>query len=220
MAHRYLPPYLLVLLLTLCSCGNRTDNAPVSTIDTIPMMVMQIQKSARLYTSEYKLHKIVTHDDTMAINGSILNKRFSVGLPIGRRKVAIPMTATVKGYIDFAKFSKDNIRRHGNKIEIILPDPELTMTSTQIDHGGIKKRVSIIRSNFTDEEITRYQQQGRQDMIKSLATLGVIENARQSAARQLIPIIEQMGYRQEDITITFRKRFSLNDITKLIRKAN
>lgn len=210
---------MLPLLLTLCSCGNKTQEQKAPPIDTIPMLVMQIQKSSRLYTSEYQLHKIVVHSDTMAIKGSFLSKTFKVGLPMGQRKIAIPLTATVKGYIDFGQFSKDNIRRRGDKIEIILPDPELLMTSTRIDHPSIKKKVSLIRSNFSDEEITHYQQQGRQEMIASLPALGIIDHAQQSAARQLIPLIEQMGYRQENITITFRKKFSLADITKLIRKA-
>lgn len=219
MKHHALATILALPLLALCGCGRQVKEAAPPPIDTIPMMVMQIQKCSRLYTSEYRLHKIVTHDDTMAINGSILNKHFKIGLPVGQRKVAIPMTATVKGYVDFGKFSKANVRRQGDRIEIILPDPELTMTSTEIDHEGIRKRVSVIRSNFSDEEMTRYQQQGRADMIRSLPELGIIESAQQSAARQLIPIVEQMGYKQENIKITFRKRFSLADITQLIKKA-
>lgn len=211
-------PLFITLLIIVSSCGRKTETSEQTPIDTIPMMVMQIQKCSRLYTSEYQLHKIVTYDDPVSINGTMLNKKFKIDLPLGKRKVAIPMTASVKAYVDFNEFSTKNVRRNGDKIEIILPDPEVTMTSTQIDHGEIKKKVSMMRSNFSDEEITRIQQQGRHEMIKTIPNLGIIENARQSAARQLIPIIEQMGFEQDDVTITFRKKFTLNDIPALIKK--
>ncbi|MBM6992176.1 MAG: DUF4230 domain-containing protein [Prevotella sp.] len=213
-----LPLYLLFLILTACGANEQKSETESHPIDTIPMMVMQIQKCSRLYTSEYQLHKIVTYHDSLSFNGSFLSKNFKINLPMGQRKVAIPMTAHVKGYIDFSHFSEKNVRKHGNHIEIILPDPEVTMTSTQIDHEAIKKKVSFFRSNFTDEEMTHIQQQGRQEMIRSLSQLGIIENARQSAARQLIPIIEDLGFQQDQVTITFRKKFTLADLPTLIKK--
>ncbi len=218
MRARHFPFYLLLLLL--CACGQKNQEAEPETqaVDTIPMMVMQIQKCSRLYTSEYQLHKIVTFNDSMSLNGSFLQKDFKIDLPMWRRKLAIPMTAQVKAFVDFSKFSEKNIKRHDGRIEIILPDPQIAMTSTQIDHEEIKKKVSFLRSNFTDEEMTHIQQQGRADIIRSLSRLGIIENARQSAARQLIPILAQMGYEESQITITFRKKFTLADIPTLIRK--
>ena len=58
------------VLLVACG-GGATNDAPASApaVDTIPMMVMQIQKCSRLYTSEYQLRKIVTFDDTMSVGG-------------------------------------------------------------------------------------------------------------------------------------------------------
>lgn len=213
--------YWILFLTSLCliACGKEKSvtNSTPAPIDTIPMMVMQIQKCSRLYTSEYQLHKIITYDDSMSINGSFLHKQFKIDLPMGKRKIAIPLTANVKAYIDFTKFTDKNVKRKGNQIEIILPDPELMLTSTQVDHESVKKKVSVIRKNFSDEEITKIQQQGRNELIKSIADLEIMENARQSAARQLIPIIEQMGYQPNQVTITFRKKFELNDIPSLIK---
>ena len=149
------------------------------------------------------------------ING--VHRNFKINLPFGKRRVAIPITASVKAYIDFGNFSEKNVRRHGDKVEIILPDPGITMTSTQVDHEAIKKKVPMLRSNFTDEEITHIQQQGRQEMINSIAKLGIVENARLSATRQLIPIIEQMGYKEDNVTITFRKKYSIDDLSSIIK---
>ena len=105
----------------------------------------------------------------------------------------------------------------GDKVEIVLPDPEVTLTATQIDHEGVREKVSLFRSRFTDEEVTQIQRQGRDDIIKSIPRLGIIENARQNAARQLVPIVEALGYRPENITVTFRKRFTISDIPNLIK---
>lgn len=213
--------YLLLPLIILgmfsgCHDSTKTET-PEKSIDTIPMMVMQIQKCSRLYTSEYQLHKIVTYDDSLSLKGAILHKQFKIDLPVGRRKVAIPMTASVKAYIDLSKFSEKNVRREGNRLEIILPNPEVVMTSTQIDHEAVKQKISIFRSNFSDEEMTRIQRQGREDMLKTLPRLGIVENARQSAARQIIPIIEQMGYDEKNVTVSFRKKFSYDDFPTLIK---
>jgi hypothetical protein len=38
--------------------------------------------------------------------------------------------------------------------------------------------------------------------------LGIEERTRQSAARTLVPIITQLGFDEQDITITFRKGFT------------
>ncbi len=89
--------------------------------DTLPNLVMQIQKTSRLYTTEYHIHKIVTHDDVVRLKGNLLQKDFDIRLPLGERKIAIPMDATLKAYIDFSDFSEANIERDGDRITILLP---------------------------------------------------------------------------------------------------
>lgn len=218
--NRHKTVYLLLFVVLLFACGRDTKNATSkqAEVDSIPMLVMQIQKCSRLYTSEYRLHKIVTYDDTMSVKGNLFHQPFKINLPLGKRRIAIPIKANVKAYVDFGNFSEKNVKKHGDKIEIILPDPEVVLTATQIDHEGVKQKVSFFRSDFSDEEVTRIQQQGREVIIKSIPNLGIIENARQNAANQLIPIIEQLGYQPELVTITFRKHFSISDIPSLVKK--
>ena len=200
------------------SCGNKGKKQQEQTvvIDTIPMMIMQIQKCSKLYTAEYKVHKIVTHTDQLKLKGSILQQVFNIQLPIGDRKVAIPMDATLKASVDFSQFSANNIRRNGQKIEIILPDPEVTMTSSRIDHENIKKHVSILRSNFTDAEMTSLEKRGRAAILNSVPKMGIIDMAKDNAARTIIPMIVQMGFNEQDITITFRKQFTVDDLPRML----
>lgn len=209
----------LALPLMAMACSRQQAEKPVETIDTTPSLIMQIRKCSRMYSAEYKVHKIVTHDDQMKLNGSFLQKDFSIDLPLGKRKVAIPINATLKAYIDFGDISEKNFRRKGRKIEVILPDPQVVMTSSKIRHQDIKQYVSVLRSDFSDEELTRFEQQGRKAIINDIPRLGIIATARENAAHTLIPIIQQMGYREEDITISFRKDFSIDDIRTLLDKS-
>lgn len=209
---------LFSIFMLCCSCSRHKTEQETVTIDTIPMMVMQIQKCSKLYTAEYKVHKIITHDDKMKLNGSFMKKDFSINLPLGSRKIAIPMDATLKAYIDFADFNEDNVKRKGDKIEIILPDPHVTLTSTRINHDEIKQYVALTRSRFSDEELSSYERQGREAIIKDIPSMGMMDMARESAARTLIPMIEQMGFEESNITISFRKHYTLNDIKSLLDK--
>lgn len=200
--------------MLLASCGGHKAEPEAAAVDTVPMLVARAQQCSRLYTAEYKLHKIVMHTDSKRVEGSLMSRDFSVELPFGKRRVAIPIDATAKAYIDMSGFSKDNVRRHGSKIEIILPDPKIVLTATRIDHDGVRAHVPLLRGDFTDEELTSYERQGRDEILRSLPQ--VLETARLNAASVLIPMIEQMGFKREDITVTFRKEFTLGDIRKFI----
>ena len=210
--------FILCCIIAVCSCSHKKAEGVVSPMDTIPTIVTQIQKCSKLYTTEVRVHKIITHDDQLKLNGSFMRRDFSINLPFGKRKIAIPMDATLKAYIDFGNFSEENVQKRGKKLEIILPDPRVTLTSTRINHEEIRQYVALTRSNFSDEELASYAQQGRDAVINDINSLGIIEMARESAARTLIPMIEQMGYREENITISFRKQFTLEDIKTLLDK--
>ena len=194
---------LLLAILLSGSCKRGGSDGGGASIDTIPMMVQQIKECSRLYTAEYKVHKIITHSDTSRISATVLGQKLNLNLPGGRRKVAIPIDAVLKAYIDFSNFSEDNVRSEGGKIYIALPNPHVIITSSKIDHEGIKKYVSIIRSDFSDEELALYEKQGRQDIINDIPNLGILNTARRSAASQLLPLISMLGIPQENIVITF-----------------
>jgi len=205
---------LVTLLLTSCSSeGDTPQEQQPAAIDTIPMLVIQIQKCARLYTTEYHIHKIVTHDDVLKLKGNLLKQDIDITLPLGERKVAIPMDATLKAYIDFANFTEHHIERNGDKITILLPDPQVVLTSSKINQNEIREYVGLTRSHFTDKELSAYEQQGRQAILNSVPRLGIKQEAQENAARVLVPMLTEMGYKEENVTIAFRKNL---DIMSLI----
>ena len=211
--------FFAVVLLVLCACspgGQGQDASGQKPVDTVPMLIMQIQKCARLYTAEYHVHKIVTHDDVISLKGSVLQQAFDIKLPLGDRKVAIPMDATLKAYIDFESFSERNIERNGRRITILLPDPKVVMTSSKIDQKNIKQYVGLVRSGFTDAEMTNYEQQGRASILQNIPRMGIIDTAKENAARVLVPMLVQMGYQEQDITVAFRKDYMDGGIKALL----
>ena len=205
----------MILSFSACSQKQPTEEK-ANVIDTIPVMVMQIQKCSRLYTAEAHVHKIITHDDQLNLKGSFMKKDFNIHIPGSNRKVAIPMDATIKAYVDFEGFSQKNVSRKGDKIEIILPDPKLVLTSSKIDHKAVKQYVSLTRSNFTDAELTKLEQQGRQSIINDIPNIDLMEQAQFSAANTLIPMLIDMGFKEENIKISFRKKFTLQDLKGFI----
>ena len=99
---------------------------------------------------------------------------------------------------------------------MILPDPRVELTATKVDHKQTRQFVRFLGRNFTDAERSSFERQGRDSIIASLPQSGIIENARASAARILVPLLTQMGYKEEDITITFRKEFTGDDLRHMI----
>ena len=209
---------VLVLLLVLLLPGDRflaADSdarnlspgrmSPGRSIDTVPMLILQVQKCSKLYTAEYRVHKIVTHDDALRLKGQLMSKQFNLKVPLADRKIAIPMDAKIKAYIDFSEFSEQNIERSGNQITIILPDPQVVMTSSKIDQQNVKQYVGLTRAHFSDEELANYQQQGREAILQSIPDMGIEETARANAAKVLVPMLTQLGYEEQNITIAFRK---------------
>ncbi|MBQ3698765.1 MAG: DUF4230 domain-containing protein [Prevotella sp.] len=205
---------LLLLLSTLTACSSNDETPPTAAVlqDTIPSLVTQIQKCSRLYTTEYRIHKVVTHDDVLRLKGSLLKQDFDIPLPLGERKIAIPIDATLKAYIDFNAFSEKNIERHGSKITILLPEPKVVMTSSKVNQNEIREYVGLTRSHFSDKELSAYEQQGRQAILNSVPSLGIVEAAQANAARVLVPMLVEMGYHEEDIFIAFRKNLDIRQL--------
>lgn len=198
-------------LTTSCDRQKTADD------DTLPMVVMQMRKSSRLYTTEYKVHKIVTFDDVVHLRGQMFSKSYSVALPLGDRKVAIPMNATLKAYIDFSNFSEDAVRRRDDgTVVVTLPDPKIILTDSKIDQEGIREYLSLTRSHFTDKELADFELQGRDAIIDHIPQMGIVEGARESAARQIIPLLVSMGFREQDVVVEFRQNLHENSIRTLM----
>lgn len=216
---------LLVLSLPmLLSCGSKKGeskdtSSPPPSIEAeskeakVDKLISNIQKCSRLYTAEYKIHKVITHEDVLKLKGSILGMDYDFDVPSGSRSIAIPIDATVKGYIDFSQFNEDNVIYDDDHLEIILPDPKAELTSTKINHDEIQRYVALLRKDFSDAELSLYEQEGRESILRSIPQMNIAEHSRVNASRILIPLLRQLDLYEENITITFRKDFNERYLT-------
>jgi hypothetical protein len=198
--------------MAACSSDPEPADTVADNTESRPTLVQQVRKCSRLYTTEYRIHKIVTHDDVLRLKGQLLRQDFDIPLPLGERKIAIPMDATIKAYIDFSNFSEQNVERDGDRITILLPDPKVTLTSTKINQKEVKQYVGLTRSQFTDKELTSYEQQGRKAILNNVAHMDILPTAQANATRVLVPMLTQMGYREENITIAFRRNLNIQQL--------
>lgn len=229
---------ILVIIagVVVSGCGSKsdatTDNV-AEEIDTLAVLQTQLRACSRLNVAEYRVRKIVTHKDEVQMKGKLFGKDINVDVPFAERKIAIPIMATVKASINMQdvelvkgkvdtsadgsvqkKQSADGNPGTVHHIEIFLPQPEVVITETHIDHDGVKQMVPFLRKDFTDEERLVYERKGRDEIEQEIRTSAILQQARRSAANQLIPIVEKMGYSIENITITFR-----DEEIKIIRQA-
>lgn len=209
--------YIFIPLLLFSSCIGKKDGKEECSIDSIPLMIMQIHKCSRLYSTQVQIRKIIIEEDTKHFKGSFMKHEYEIPLPGSKREIAIPIEGTVKAYIDMSNISKDDIHKNGEKIEIVLPDPKMELTSTKIDNKGMKQHVAFFRDNYNDEELTLLQQKGRDEIIKDMSKLNIIGMAQESTAHTLIPLLCQLGYKEENIVITFRHDLNASDIIKEMR---
>lgn len=210
--------FVIVLCLSLLSaCRGKETKAEAVRVDTLSL-VMQVKECARLYTAEYEVHKLVLKDDPLRVKGNLFQRTFDVKVPIGERKVMIPLDVTLKAYIDFTGFDEKNVLRSGDRIVVTLPDPRVVVTSSRINHDEVKQFVSLTRSDYTSAELADFTRQGEDEILASVPQLGILEMARENAAHVLVPMLTRLGYDERNIVISFRKDFTTADMPLLLER--
>ncbi len=215
--------YMKYLLLASCvflfACGKsgKTDEEDNKVkIDTTATIVNQIVRCSRLYTTEYKIHKLVTHADTRRLEGKILSVPVSLPLTVGDRKIAIPIDVTVKAYIDFSDFSAARIQRTEKGIVVTLPNPKVIVSSSKIDEKGIRQYIDLTRSRYSSAEVVAFAKQGEDSIVKHLDQTDILKSAERSAAQVLLPMLHRMGYDESQVVIRFDKNPTPTNVESLI----
>jgi hypothetical protein len=81
-----------------------------------------------------------------------------------------------------------------------------------VNHEEVQRYVALLRSDFSDAELSRYEKEGRASILQSVPSLKLAERSRQSASRLLLPLLRQLDL-GDNITITFRKDFDENSLS-------
>lgn len=190
--------------------SDTTNIQEVSQTDITRELVDRIKQQSRLYTTECQVHKVVLFSDDSRIGGALID------IPVpGDRKVAIPIDVTLKGYVDFSTFSENNVIFADSICIINLPDPQIMVTGSKIDHKGTRQYVSMTRSKFSEADISRLAAQGEDTIVSHLNSYGIIDDTRESCARTIVPILTAMGYAESNVVIRFSRNFTDADIRHL-----
>lgn len=215
---RPLRPAALTLAAMICltACRQRGSLQPERTAarDTVAELVLQVSRCSRLHTAEMQVHKLVTHSDEVRMKGRLLSSDYDVRLPLGDRKAVVPIDVTLKAYIDFAGFDSTHVSRQGRHITLTLPDPVVTVTSSKVDHYATRQFTDPMRSAYSDAELAELARQGEDSIVSHIDRYGLIEAARASAARTLIPLLTDLGYAESDVTIRFRHGLRASDLVE------
>lgn len=210
------------LLVTPMGCHKRdaqTNEVQAPTAaDSVRRLVMTVRSSARLYVTEMQVHKLVTNTDEPVLTGQVLGMPVNMPTRIGKRRVLIPLDVTIKAYIDLQHFDERNVERTDSTLIMTLPDPQVVITASKIDNKGIRQYVDMARSRYTDAEITALARQGEDSIARHMAHYGIEREAQRSAANQLLPLLQQMGYKEGQITVRFKKTFTDNDFVRMTRR--
>lgn len=212
---------LTALPLTGCGSEPRTAEAPAERpADTVALLVKRVSRCARLYTTAYDIRKIVTHDDRLHVKGRVFSHDVSFDPPLGERKAAIPIDVTLKAYVDLSSFGPQNVERTAGRITLTLPDPQVVVTSSRVDHAGTRQYIDPMRRRYTDAEMAAFARQGTDSILAHVDRYGIVEDARLTATRALMPILRGMGYGEESVTIQFRKDFTAADLNRSVTVEN
>ncbi len=189
----------LALFLTLHFTG---CSFPKSSEERGRDVVSSVSQCSRLYTVQYNVRKVLTHQDFSTIEGNIFFEKITIPIP-GERKIAMPMDATVKAYIDFNDFTEKNISVVDDKITITLPNPKIEMTSSKIDYANEKQYLAWNRFKFTEEEKEALWQIGRAKVLSDMKNTDFIERSQLGAYNALVPLVMAAGFKRENIVIRF-----------------
>lgn len=213
------------LLLLVKSCKTKSEEPLVENSveatataqdESLDQLIFRIQNCSRLYTTEYQVHKIITHEDQTVLKLG----NMEMEIPFTDRHIAIPMDATLKAYIDLGTFDASCLKTDGEHILVTLPDPKVEVTSTLIDHDNTMSHVSWIRSNYSAKEQEQLHRRGLQAISENILQTDIFENAKLSATRTLVPLITRMGYKEENIRIAFSKeQFTVSDMNRFMEIA-
>lgn len=179
----------------------------------LPQLVLKVQKCSRIYGTEYKIRKIITHEDQKVLKVGAL----TIDIPLTDRHIAIPLDATLKAYVDMEGFSEKNVASDGVRIIVTLPEPRIEVTSAIVQHDKTQEHVALVRQNYSAKEQEELHRQGLVSITENALQNGILENARASVARTLVPMLQQMGYEDHNIEIRFSKQeYNLNDLPLLL----
>ena len=197
---------MVVLLLSSPPEGGGTEGASgiSEASPTVEEIVNEVRGMDRLYVAEYVVHKLVTADDIRTLELHWMGMDMKIPAALGDRKIAIPMEAVLKAYVDFDSLTADDIviGDAPRTLTVTLRQPAVELTASKINHAEIREYTSFTRMKFSDEEMASLEKQGREVILRAIPDMGITGRARKNAQCLLKPILMKLGF--EKVTVEFK----------------
>ena len=167
---------LIFFLASLISCQSKSTNDK-------QLEILAFKNMSDLTTVEYTLSKVVKVND----NGDWYK--------LGNRKILMSVTAYVKAGIDFGAIETKHITINKNEVTILLPKAKII--SLSIPPNEIKeesKEVSLVRSEFSNDEKNKLLIQAETSINKAIDSLGIVQKAATNATAFITNFVQKLGY--------------------------
>lgn len=177
---------LAALLVLLTACMNRSS---------LQQQVMQrltaLSRTAELGTVEYTVRKAVrAHDE-------------GDWFKIGNRRILFSCTAYIKAGINLERLPLDKIVVDESTRSVSLVLPHATVLSINLPPEEIRleyEDVTGFRQKFSDQERQALLKQGERDIVRDIPSLGILAEAEENALEFFRPMLEQMGFKNVQIS--------------------
>jgi hypothetical protein len=152
--------------------------------------ILAIKELQELATVEMTVSKIIKANDD------------KTWYKLGDRKILMSCKATVKAGINLKLLDAESIVYDNEKITLYLPAPEIISFNMPAENIELAyEEVGALRQNYSSAERDALQQQGETQIRASLASTGILEQAKLNTELYMTNLLQRLGY--TNISISF-----------------
>ena len=182
-----------ILVLSAAGCGSR--DAKQSLTDAALQRIDQISSEQQLELVEFEIRKFLKAQ----YNGAWYE--------IGKKRILLSCKAYLQAGIDLGDFNPmtdvvvDEERR---SISITLPCPTLLSMEMPLEAVEVAdEKVTGFRSEFKMSEINTILRKGEEQILESVPSLGIIDEAKQKARLFFEPAMKHLGF--ASVSVSFKQ---------------
>lgn len=147
----------------------------------------RLKNLQELGTVEYTLRKVLAVDDTQWYS-------------VGDRKVVISMKANMKAGVDFSKLNIQEFDNDTKSIKLQLPPAKVNLLDIQPEEIKYELvKVSMLRGDFSNEELNQIQVLGEKDIRSKIDELGILKEAEKNADTFIKSWLKMMGFENIEV---------------------
>ena len=182
-----------IAMLAAAGCASRSQKQSLA--DAALQRIDQISSERQLELVEYEIRKYLKASD----KGSWYE--------IGKKQILLSCKAYLQAGIDLADFNPMTdvaIDEERKSISITLPCPTLLSMEMPIEEVEVAdEKITGFRGDFKMAEINQILRTGEQQILSSVPSLGLIDEAKHNARMFFEPAMKRLGF--ANVHISFKE---------------